>query len=280
MKEYKVGLDKSPITFDDGPIAEDNYIIASFGPEGSGKTKFYLSGPGPIGVVPLENKAFKTLSKDGQEMGKRIIKPRDPHALIVDPRKLYGKDDAALKTFYTDQVERTVHTIFGLLDHKETVLVAVDKFGQLCRWIEFSVNGMSGKFKKIKDKVIQDKGESNQEIIDLLNAFSKYKKPIILTHACKDEFVNDNRSGRQTWEGFRFLGSHTNVLIEHRTNLKWDPNSDDEARSWQFSLSVRKCQRNPSLEGPEGQDMLKDGEVALPMLVQRIDPGADLDAWM
>lgn len=276
MKEVKIG----GIEFDEDLGNSDPYIIGSFGPEGTGKTRLPITGPELIGFIPLENKSYFTITKDATEMGKRVLKPKDPQALIVDPRKIYDYDDDKLKKFYQDQVKRVTDTIYGMLAHPDVKVVVVDKFGQLSHWIEFAVNGMKGKFKKIKEQVIQDKSESNQEIIDLINSFSKFKKPVILTHACKDEFLNDKRSGRQTWDGFKFLGSHCNVILEHKTNIKWDPASDDEDKNWQFSVSVRKCQRNPSLEGPQGQNLLKDSDILLARLIQEIDPGADIEEWM
>ena len=69
------------IEFDGELTNTDPYIIGVFGAEGTGKTRFALTGPEVVGCVPLEIKSYKTISEVSRELGKRVFKPKDPQSL-------------------------------------------------------------------------------------------------------------------------------------------------------------------------------------------------------
>ena len=186
-----------------------------------------------------------------------------------------------VKGYFRDHLNRVNDAMYALLDHGEVRVLCVDTFGQYTNHVKFATYGYEDKLIRVGGKLVKSFGEMNQELIDLLNSFSRYGKHVVLCHKPKDEYEGkgdaSKPTGRLTWEGFKYLGNHTNVVIEHEVNPKWDPNSADEKKSgWHWRVNVRRCQRNPELEGPNGVGVLTDEMVTLAGLVSVIDPEADV----
>jgi hypothetical protein len=287
MKEIKLGGVNLTCEPQD---SHDPYIMGIFGAEGTGKTQFPLTGPDLVAVVPLERKSYFTIEKYERETGKRILRPKDPEVLIVNPRKANimeaqfkgartEKDketlNLAVRKYYRDCVERIKDVTYALLEHGEVRLLAIDTFGQMCSLIDSALYGFVDKFIKVEGQLYKDRREFNQEIIDFLNSLSVYRKHVILTHKAKDEYAKTGPTGRLTWEGFKFLGNHTNVLVEFEANKKWNPDSENEERRWHWQVNIRKCQANPLLEGPEGNPLAQDDLISFAGLILAIDPEAD-----
>lgn len=289
MHEVKIG----GVEFTGSRSDTDPYIIAAFGYEGSGKTRFGLTGPEVIGVIALERKSYFTVQKDAIDMGKRVLLPKDPDAFIINPRIAHklatpktrmDKDkeeaDRNLRQYYRDHVNRVKEATYGLLEHPDVRVVVIDTFGQLCTHVECAIHGFEKQFIKVEGKLYQDKRESNQEIIDFINSLSPFGKTVILVHKAKDEYSKAGPTGRSTWDGFKFLGNHTNVMVEFESNRKWNPNSENEDYQWHWRMNVRKCQKNPVLEGPDGNPLLMDEMIGYAGLITAIDPNADASELM
>lgn len=262
----------------------DPYIIGVFADEHSGKTRLPLTGPSGIGCVITEMKSYVTLDKDSKELGKRIFKPKDPMALIVSSRKVSAmKNDVERQMFYQEHCKRFEDTTFGLLEHKDVNLVMIDKFTHYCVWKEFAINGIGENFVKIDGKLVQRKKEVIQAIIDFMNSLSQFGKPVVLTCASKPDYDvvdKEKKPLRDIWDcgSFYFLGSHTNLTVELQNNKQFD--EEKKGKGWKYRLNVRTCQKNPNLQGPDGQGLLEDDAIGLPQLIQAVDPDCDLEAWM
>ena len=277
MQAIKLGN----IEFDGNLDNTDPYIIGVFGAEGTGKTRFALTGPEVIGCIPLEMKAYKTISEVAGELGKRVYKPKDPNTLLVPIRKVNNMDDATAKKFYREHLKRVNDVIYAMLESADVRTILIDKWTTYVTWVQFAVNGMTGKkIIKIGDKMYQDNKEFNQEVIDIMNSFSQYKKCVILTNSEKLEYADDKPTNRMTNEGFRYLGSHTNVLVHLESNKFWKP-KDEGTSKWKFRLNVRTAQGATHLEGPEGNPLLLDGDVSIPNLIYNIegDEKFKLEEW-
>lgn len=283
MRETKIsGIDFTS----DAMVNMDPYIIALFGEENTGKTRFPLSGPDQVAYVPLEMKAYVTLDKDAKEFGKKVLKPKDPMSLIVGERKIGAKSDVDKQKFYIEHVKLVKDTVFALLEHKDTKIVVIDKFTTLAIWIEYAINGMTPKFVKIGGEVRQSKAEVRQSIIDFVNSLSQYGKTVVLNCAAKGDYEVVDAKGeplRNTWDcgAFYMLGSHANLVCELTDNPYWDAKKQGEKYSWKYQLNVRRCQKNPGLEGPDGNPLLRDEAITLPGLIQAVEGDAfDVDAWL
>lgn len=283
MKEVKI----ASVNFtSDTSDNNDPYIIALFGEENCGKTRFPLTGPDPIAYVPLEMKAYVTMDKDSREYGKKVLRPSDPMALIVGERKVGALSDVDKQKFYIEHVKKVKDTVFALLEHKDAKVVVIDKFTTLCVWIEYAINGMTPKFVKIDGKVMQSKAEVRQSIIDFVNSLSQYGKTVVLNCAAKGDYEVVDAQGqplRNTWDcgAFYMLGSHANLVCELADNPYWNPGKTGDKYAWHYQLNVRRCQKNPGLEGPEGNPLLRDDEITLPGLIQAVEgEDFDVEAWL
>lgn len=240
--------------------------IALFGPEGAGKSRFIGTAPDPIGGLILDPKTELSLRRIQEENGKQIIWPPPDvtNKLIYDEdiRLVRKMDDEAFKKHYRTRVDRMTDLLMELAYHPDVRTIFCDPFYQLCQEIKWAVQGRHQAHRKIGEKVVQDNEPVYQEIIKLLTRINV--KNTILTHKAKDEYVNNAKTNRQTWQGFKYLGNHTNVAIELERNTK----RGDE--SWAYRLSVRNCQINPSLQGEEGQGLLVDEAISYELLARNI----------
>ena len=260
-------------------------IIGLFAEENCGKTRFCLTGKDKIGCVPLEMKAYPTLEKDAAELGKTIIVPEDPYELIVQIRKVSAmKTEHEQQLFYIAHIKKIQEYIYQLLEMKDVNTVMIDKFTTLCIWFEYAVNGMQEKYVKVDGKVYKARGELNQTISDFLNSLSQFGKTVILTNAIKDDYDvvgSDGKPLRKTWESFRYMGSHVNLVCEMVDNKYWDPNKPNQDRhNWHYGLNVRRCQDDPLMEGPQGQLLLKDEAITLAQLIALTDNKADIEDYI
>lgn len=283
----KTGVGSTAVEFtSDTSNNHDPYIIGVFAEEHCGKTRLGLTGPSGVGCVLTEMKSYVTLDKDSREFGKTIFKPKDPMSLIVNPRTVAMKpDDFERQKFYIAHVKKFEDTVYGLLEHKDVNMLLIDKFSHYCGWKEWSINGMNEKFLKVGTQLYKDKREVVQSIIDFMNSLSQYKKPVLLTCASQGDYDmvdKDKKPLRNTWDckPFKFLGSHCNIVVELVSNKRWNPESEHEDRSWHYGLNVRRCQKNPVLEGPQGALLLKDESIGLANLIAAVDEEASLEDWV
>ena len=234
--------------------------IALFGPEGGGKSRFIGTAPDPIGGIILDMKSEMSIRRAIEETGKTIIWPdrEVTNSLIYDLdlreiRKMVNhKDKDTGKELFMAHYEKRVTLMEDLLmelcHHQDIRTIFVDSFYQYCIEAKWAVQGPAQKFKRLDSgKVFQDNESWYQRIIKLLNRINV--KHTILTHKWKDEYMNDAKTGRMVWEGFKYLGNHTNVAVELRRNEKAKPTKDD----WRYRCTFRNCLPNETLQGPMGQ---------------------------
>lgn len=284
MKEHKLGgvSFTSEITTNTDP-----YIIALFGEESSGKTRFPLTGPDTVAYVPFEMKTYVTLDKDAVEFGRKVFKPSNPQDLLVPKRRVDSmKDDIERQRFYEAHLKKVKDVIYAMMEHDEVKVVVLDKFTTFCTWSEYAINGMTPKYVKIDGTPKQSKAEVRQSIIDFVNSLSAYGKTVILNCATKGDYDMVDAKGeplRKTWDAgaFYMLGSHCNLVCETVSNQHWDAKKTGDKYSWRYRLNVRRCQRNPALEGPDGNPLLSDDEITLPNLIQYVEGESfNVDDWV
>lgn len=288
MKEKKIGGLSVGTT---ATRSVNTWVIALFGYDTCGKSKLALTAPAPIGYAPLETKAFPTIRKDGDEAGVEVIRPTNEMELLMNPRKVsmtIGKTPAETDTLrqqlYIEHVRKVEEYIYGLAEEDEIRSIVIDKFTTYCNWVELSINGMQEKVIKIQGQYYKDKKESNQHIVDFINSLGHYGKPVILINSSKGDYDGpmdaEKKPVRNTWEGFKYLGSHCNAVVEVFTNPYWDPDKNGVKYDWHYGLHVKRSQTKPELEGPDGMMLLKDDSITLPRLMKKLDPDFDPEFWM
>lgn len=285
MKELKLGN----VQFTTVAQSEDYYIILSFGPEGGGKSRFPMTGPEIIGYIPLERKTYATLRKDAPELGKKILLPKDPEELITNPRKARllcnlpsdatekqrEEANVEVRKYYREYVNKIMDATYAMLEHADVRLVVIDTMTKLCTIIDSSLYGFVDKFVKVEGKLYKDRREYRQEVIDFMNSLSTYEKHVILTHTQKDEYNKAGPTGRKVWDGFPALAHYCKIVVEQESNPKWNPRSEENEKNWHYALSVRTCQDQPTLEGPDGRRFLKDEDITFGNLIMAVNPEAD-----
>lgn len=222
-------------------------IMASFGPWGSGKSRFGITAPEIVGLVPTDRKSRRTWEKTLQQMSaegnkKRILMPKQDFIRQQNPLAMATMDEAKSIEYYRRHVDQIKDACYIMHDHKDVQTIVIDTANQLYQDICYANYGREFITKKIGDKPFKDKSDANQEFIDLINALSS--KHLILTNKDRDEYQNKKATGRTTWDGFKGLGFHCNLTVEHTLNSAWTPDAEGE---WQFGLSIRHSQERTDL---------------------------------
>lgn len=243
-------------------------VIALYGQEGTGKTTFIASAPGPIGVVPLDRKTRFSIAKRAKELGRRdIYMPKDDFIRHSNPIKLSLMKEAEAKTYYTDHVKRVMECAYKFLDHPDFRTVAVDNGSQLWEDMLFKHFGRNQRI------MPRDRGPVNQDMIDFLAAMTG--KHFILTHKSREQWKDDKPIGKFEPAGLNAIGYHVTVVMEMARNPQFNPDIDKPPFNWQFSATIRHCQHNPLLQVPNSDNVMKDENISFQNLAMMIYPDAD-----
>lgn len=289
MKEIKVGK----FTFTSKPQSSKTKLhICMFGPHGSGKSTFMATCPG-CAVIPLDDKTRYVVEKKSQELGVPVLMP--PEDLVRETGKAmrsgwgsklemtdveYKKYLTESKKIYRAHVDRVKEMTWAIYDHPDVKTVCIDLFGQFYQDVLYAHYGRIGHKILTMDggKTYKDTKDADQEVIDFLNSLSE--KHLVLTHKNKDWYENNVNTGKQGPDGFKYIGNHTNLLIESECNRFWNPNSTKEEFQWHWAMSIRKSMHNTDAEGENGHRVLKDEMISFPMLALQVFPDADLEDFI
>lgn len=252
--------------------------IAVFGPEGGGKSTFLATAPDPIAGVITDLKSEDSIRKS-MERHNRVVLWSD-FIQPKDPLELDALSEEQFKKYYRGRVTKMKEHILKAYHHPKVRTLFIDNFGDFCREVKFALQGSEQKFKKIGEKVFQDNDAVYQEIIDLLRIINN--KHTILTNKWKDEYLNNAPTKRMTWDGFKYLGNHTNLAVELVKNLRWNPESESEENQWHYGLNIRNCLHKSELEGPQGkhgETGLRDEMVTFQALALTVFPESEPSEW-
>jgi len=278
MKEFK--LDPG---FTSTILADDKLALGIFGEQGSGKTRFGITAPDPIGIIPLDRKSRATVKRISEELGKKVVMPVHDFVRTENPMKMAmlkptcGQSvdikltDAAPRYccaihYYRWHVNRIKSAAYTLYNNPGIRSIMIDTGTQLWEDILFAHFGRS-------ERVMpRDRGPANQEMIEFLNCLSG--KHLIITHKAREIWRNDKPTGRFDWAGFPHLGYHTNVIAEMVCD-----ETKAEGTEGRFYLNMHLCQDNPDIQGPGGKKLLMDEQINFQTLAYSIYPDQDPDQW-
>ena len=245
----------------------DAIIMAIYGPEGSGKTRMLATAPGPLGIIPLDRKTRWTINKMAKELGRKdIFMPPDDFIRHANPIQLSLMKGGEAEKYYGEHVKRVMEAAYKLNQHPDIRAVGLDGGAQLWEDILFKHYGRNQRI------MPRDRGAANQEMRDLLNSLQE--KNLVITHKSREVWRNEKPTGDLDVAGFNDIGYYTNVLVEH----SYQP-AVSKAKNWHFSLSVRMCQANASLQGTDGQDLLTDGDIGFQALACQVYPDSNWEDW-
>lgn len=249
--------------------ADDALAIGIFGEHGAGKTRFCITAPDPIGFIPLDRKARKTIEKTARELGKVVVMPDKDFIRVENPMALAVMKPEDAKVYYRKHVNTVKEAAFKLYQHKDIKTVCIDTGTQLWEDMLFAEFGRSQRI------MPRDRGPCNQEMIDFLNALSG--KNLIVTHRAKEIWSGGDAgkpTGRYEHAGFPHLGYYVNVLAEFVCDEK--KKAEDEER---YYMNISLCQANADIQGPAGKKFLADDMVTFMALAMSIYPDSDPESW-
>lgn len=269
----------------------DKFSIASFGEQGSGKSRLGGTFPEPIGVIPLDRKTRYTIAKTASEMGKKVLIPEIDLIRVENPMRLAmmkddcgdGKRPKLLDPaptccsihYYRWHVNRVKEVAFRYCEMPDSKCksIILDTGSQFCEDVLFACYGRTQKI------MPRDRGMYNQELIDFFNAIGN--KHLLITHKAKDIWKGEGNEAKPTGEfkakAWKEIGYHVNIEIEHYRGLKGKINKKKADEEIPFHIDVRQCQANPALVG---ETKLLEGEaITFQNLAMMVFPDSDAEDW-
>jgi hypothetical protein len=247
----------------------DHGCFGIFGGEGSGKTRLcatataWADARGKIpGWLICDRKTRKTVKDTHEEMGLTLPYMNDAdfitqkQALALATNTNYAE---VQKTF-EDVIKRLFDAAVALGGNANVEPIIIDSGTQLWDWIAYSHFGRK-----------QDAGKSRvwgppkQDWTDLLDALNN--KLVLVTLKAKDEYKNDSRTGRATWDGPPHLGYCTTSVIR----CDFNPRKQVDYYWDKFSLDVVESQDNVGLAGVDG--VLGGQDITIENLMAQLRPG-------
>jgi hypothetical protein len=246
VKEIKIAGFSSDLTPGDKPT------VSVYGQEGSGKTRFAATAPGPIGLLPLDRKSKRTFEIIAKTLNTQVVIPKTDYMKpsdLISISLLDSEDKESLgkvKKHYSELVKRVMEDAMKLADHPEIQSIVVDSNTQFWDWIMFSHFGRRNQVETFQ------RGAPNQDMIDFINAL-KHKNLVLLHRAAevwKDTGEIDKNgkkkqgpTGKFKAEGCSKLGYLITCEIEMVDKAKAETLDD------KFKVRIRECQNNPLMEG-------------------------------
>lgn len=243
--------------------ADDRPAISVFGDEVTGKTRFALTMPPPIGYVAIDKKAKRTMELLVDELGlKNLVHVNSaPFMTNKQMRELAMMTDAEAeaksKAVYLEVTNAVWDMAFAFAEHPDIQSIVVDRNSQLFDWVLFSYHG-----RKTKIDPKTGRATPNQWMIDFINMCRT--KNLLLIHGnseiWKDTGKFDTRgekiqepSGKFKQDGFKNIGSFVLANLEMISNklTAMDRSELDEEGQLakKFRVKVHTCQTNSLLEG-------------------------------
>lgn len=237
----------------------DKLALGSFGHAGTGKTQLIGSAltVGNVGVIPLDRKTRRTLSKSLDTYaayGHKIFFPPEDFIRHAKPMELALMDEEKAKKYYTDHLARIEDALFTLAENKSIDVIAIDSGTQLWEDILFKHYGRAQRI------MPRDRGPANQDMRDILNALQH--KHLIITHQAAEVWRNDKPTGKYEWSGWSKMDYYCNTMVEH---------TYDEKKG-EYGLTVRLCQDRPDLIG---EQIATDEDITFATLGTMIYPDGD-----
>lgn len=262
MKEFEQAI-KGLKGFTTDIKAGDSLAIAVHGLQGAGKSRFACTFPDPIGYIALDRKARRTVERVSKELGKTVVMPVEDFVRVSNPIQLANMKLDVAMAFYRNHVDTVKQAIYKMVPAVKSIVI--DTGSQLFEDMMFAHYGRAQRI------MPRDRGELNQEMIDLLNFLSV--RNLCIIHKSREIWKNDKPTGKFEIQGFRHIGYHVNVIAELACDDKKEPGDD------RFVMNVEMCQDNPDIQGPGGKKLLTDDNINFQNLAMLIYPDSDPSDW-
>ena len=234
-------------------------IMAVDGPEKSGKSNFALSAPEPVAVINTD------IGLDGvvqKWQGDKEIWVMDIDINLQDLKTLTPKDAAAEADKAWKRILKGYRDVLG--QARTIVADNATELWEILRMARF------GKLDQVKP---HHYGPVNAEYRDFIRtAYDQTKTNLILLHKIKDEYVNDNRTGKRIRSGF----GDTGFLVQCNVSMWRDATKDAPAYPDNFHMYVTDCRQNMEVAGMD----VSGGDINFPTLATLVFPDTKEKDWL
>ncbi len=236
-------------------IPDDRPAIGVFGIEGTGKTRFAATAPGPIGLIALDKKSKRTFQDIASKLETQVISNDKPFLSDADSIRMAmisGDNPTGLleiKNTYTTALKSIFDMACAFAAHPEIKTIVVDTCSQLFEMILFSHFGRRNQIQPTS------RGAANQDMIDFVNACRS--RNLVLIHRSKEIWKATGAfdkqggaikepSGKFEQEGFKHIGGFLTANLEFTSKRV---KTDD--LSAKFRAKVVTSQSNCLMEGQD-----------------------------
>jgi len=247
----------------------DHGCFGIFGGEGSGKTRLcatateWADARSKIpGWIVCDRKTRKTVRDYHEEVGLQIPYMNDTD-FVTQKQALQLATNTnfdEVKKVYEDVTKRLFDSVVALAGRQEVEPIVMDSGTQIWDWIGYSHFGRKQEVGKSRVW-----GPPKQDWTDLIDSLNH--KLVLVTMKAKDEYRNDNRTGRTVWDGPPHLGYCTTSIVR----CVFDAHKEADYYWDKFSLDVVESQDNVGQAGVNG--VLEGQAITLENLMAVLRPG-------
>lgn len=279
-----------------------NYVTVVHGPEFSGKTRFALTGPKPMGWLVNDPKTLDTIDKDIHDLGldpEEILvtdnMSRLDNVMSIETTIKSAKDLESSKQLqetmeaYRNHLNRMKTRALALARHPEIVCCVIDSGTITYEDVCYALCGRTSQIPPLVRPAI------NREFLDIIQIMAGAKtlkgrrKHLIITARTKEIYIGDQKSGRFEPEGCSKIGYFVKNVIElRRVNDKKDLNNLNAALAQRgekapadtkYYMNLQSSLRNPRLASQQGKGILLDDTITYPNIMGMVYDQVDPDEW-
>lgn len=278
--------------------------IAIHGKGGVGKTRFGMTMPAPIGVVPLGKKCRATVEQARKEFGKRVLMPKQDLVRLDNPLFVASLkaacNQASLKIdlereqpkccaihyfrWHVDRVKSVIYR-FAAMPDEQCKSILIDDGSILYEDIQFANHGRRDDSLFESKKVVQrDRASDFAEMREIWNACAR--KHVVMIHRSKPIWKDNTDTGRVGLRGWADTPYEASVTLRLESNADDIANllkskKDTERRKAgemqvQFSAVVEMCQANAAAIGERVDE---SDFVTFPYIATLVYPNTELEDW-
>lgn len=279
MKETKTVLPDGIEYVDLASGAVRPMVVTIYGPPGGGKTRFGITAPGDIAILPTHRKVLPTAIDIARKLGKKLVKPVETFERTTNPLWLaVAKGDCGqtvvlnldaagpkcctkhYSRHLTDRMKRAALRMHAMPNVRT---VMIDSATHLYEDVTFACYG--------RDEAIipRDRKIANRELREFYEMLGS--KNLILTHEWKQVWRNEKPTTAFEMAGWKGTGYFASVELEVTGG------SESSIEDADYQLNVKRCQENAALVGKEG--LLVNEGITFGNVAAAIWPDVDPEVW-
>ncbi len=262
------------------PAAAPEYRLSvnSEGLERTGKTRFALTAPAPLGILALDRNTMNMAIK-AQKVGKEVhvadfvdanVKTNPLAKWVIPQREEAGKplakQEAADRKFYEGRWEAIGDAYYKLVKESSIRTIILDTASQAYDDIRLA------RFGKVAGVMARDYGPIFAELRDMILAA---KCNLFAVHRLAPNYIKNEWDGKSyKAKGYSGAAFDCQLTLRHESALITDPEDKTKKKPF-YKATIMNCSDDGSLMGLE----LSDDDCNFQTLAQIIHPDAPDGVW-